>query len=215
MSFGLNPHLGRCNQFPTANWMCLLSFSSSNSVCRQYFCPDNSVLSFTSNQHLCFSPLNIQKSSLFILTFIFSSPWLVSRMNSCGFTLFSKVSCLFVLHLCDKFLWPDQCWSLGSSTAQLCCSGFCWTQLNPWVASELSCLCLCISALSSEQPSAFISSLSIFHSWPSVFLHSVSYAALSLVLSDLCFLSQICCLQHWCVDSARWGSFLALVLSQK
>lgn len=51
----------------------------------------------------------------FILTGIFSSPWLVSRMSSCGFMFFSEVFCLSASHLCDKFLWPDLCWPLGSS----------------------------------------------------------------------------------------------------
>lgn len=204
MSLGLNPHLGRCNQLPTANWMCLLSSSSSSSVCRQYFCPDNSVLSHPTNTFV-FHLQIFRNLCPFILTVIFSSPWLVSRMNSCGFMFFSEVFCLFVSHLCDKFLRPDHSWPLGSSALHAC-----WTLLNSCLTLELSYLCLCTPALSSEQPSVFIGSLSIFRSWPSAFLHSVSYAALYLLLSDLCFLSQICCFQHLCVDSVRWGSFLGL-----
>lgn len=44
-------------------------FFLSHSVCHQYLCPDNSVLSFTSDQHLCFSPPNIQKSFLLFFDF--------------------------------------------------------------------------------------------------------------------------------------------------
>lgn len=54
----------------------------------------------------------------FILTFLFSSPWLISRMNSSGFTFFSGVICLSVFQPSDKFLWPDQCWPLGSSAVR-------------------------------------------------------------------------------------------------
>lgn len=144
----------------------------------------------------------------FILTVIFSSPWLISRMNSCGFIFFSEVFCLFASHLCDKFLWPDHCWPLGSSAVLLDTAEFLPHFRAFLPLSVHFCFVL-------WQPSAFTGSLSIFHSCPSVVLHSVSHAALSLVLGDLCFLSQICCFQHLCVDSVRWGSFLGLGLSQK
>lgn len=171
MSFGLNPHLGRCNQLPAANWMCLLSFPSSNSVCHQYFCLI--TLFFLSRPTNAFV-LHLQISRnlfSFVLPFLFPSPWLLPRMNSSCFTLLSEVICLFVFHLCDEFLWPNPCWPLGSSAAQLCCSGPAEHSWIPWVTLEVSYLCLCISASFSKQPSAFIGSLSIFHSWPSVFLH--------------------------------------------
>lgn len=162
----------------------------SNSVCCQYFCPDScsfihirpTPLFFTSKYSEIFSPLSWLS---YFLTLNLYPEWTVLALH-----YFQRLS----VSLSSNSV-INSCGQLSTDPWAALLFRACWTVLNSWLTSELSYLCLCISASSSEQPSAFIGSLSIFHSWPSVFLHCLLCCPFPWCWMTSVF-SPICHFQH-------------------